>query len=241
MMACCVAGALLAVPAQAHETIFVSTDDYAFNNPGDWWVQGFTLHATTKFRFRFASDYNAQAAVIPVSSLSSFENNGAFSGYGNFSGNFGTKGLTLGAGSYYVAMRSETNGANTASIELDFDTVPSGYRFAGKVMNGAKTVPAGGKLWQGFRLKSPASYTYYLDGCNSGGLNTYIIPASQLGNFLSGGTFRYYSSYSSSTGEAPGQWEVRLRAGKYFLVFANTTAIPKSVTYEMLGYKRLGR
>ncbi|MDD5200032.1 MAG: hypothetical protein PHC88_09535 [Terrimicrobiaceae bacterium] len=234
-------GALAANSARALDTTFISSQDNTLDGAGAWWTQGFTLRGTVRFRFRFACDYRAQCAVVSAASINAFRNNGTFNGYGIFDGQFGTKGVTLGPGTYYVGVRNATAGANEFSVELDYDRVPSGYRYFGRAAGGVASVPAHGKFYQSFRLLSPTAYTYYLDGCNSGGMETFLIPAAELGNFLGDLTFRYYTAYYSATGEAPGQWNVRLGKGRYFLVFRNSSDIPKSVTYELLAYKRIGR
>jgi hypothetical protein len=143
----------------------------------------------------------------------------------------------LAPGSYYLVVRNRANAANTYDLELDKrQTAPADsqyyYRFNAYYLNHSAYVGAnGGYLTQGFTIQP--GFRYFLDGGNSG-LDTYIIPASQLGNFRSGGTFNYYTDYSGVGDTAlPGYYEVTLSPGTYYLCFRNTNSIKKAVTYTM--------
>ena len=222
--------------AQGESTLFIAHQGQSFSANGDWWVQGFTVNGTRSFVLRFASDYRADAAVITPDQLDNFKNSRGFSGYAVFDDQFGTKSVTLGAGSYYVAIRNQNNGDNTCSVELDYaQTLPDNgsesYSFYDNYFNGSTYVNArGGKLWQGFSVQS--GFRYFIDGCNSG-LESYIISANEIENFKNGSSFQYYTSYASTSGDGPGMWEIKLPPGTYYLALRNTADNPKAVTYLM--------
>jgi len=200
--------------------------------------QTMTISTTTTFVLRFAADYNAYAAVIDGSgsSTNNFLHGGTFSYYGDpFNGNFGTRIITLGPGTYAVGIRNLTSSTNHYKVELDR---VAGFTNAGGAINvfsEADYVGAnGGRLWHGFTIQS--GYYYHMDGANSG-LNTYIIPGDQLDNFRNGLTFSHYPSYSGQGDKnMPGSYVIALPPGHYYLCFHNTDSIPKAVTYTLNRY-----
>ena len=191
-----------------------------------------TLSATTTFVFRFASDYNAYAAVISGYSVSNFINGGSFSYFSVFDGKFGTQSVTLGPGTYAVGVMNRTASSNSYKVELDLPASISNAGSSETVLNEAEYVGAnGGKLWHGFTISS--GYYYYMDGANSG-LDSYIIPADQIENFKAGGTFKYYQDYSGSGDtNQPGGFQISLSPGDYYICFVNPSAVQKSVVYTM--------
>ena len=222
--------------AQALDTYFIDKAG-TFSSTGDWWVQGFTVGTTTTFVLRFASDYAADAAVFSTAQLSNFENNHSFTGYSVLDNKIGTSYVTLSPGTYYVGARGQTGGASTYRLELDTRVAPlsdtyNTYAYVDMPLSAAKYVGAnGGKLWQGFTIAS--GYRYFLDGCNSG-LDTYVIPATELSNFTAGRGFSYFTDYSGQQDTAnPGFWELNLSPGSYYLAFSNSNSISKAVVYTM--------
>lgn len=213
-----------------------------FNGQGAYWYQGFTLGAQRTLVFRFVSDYSCDAAIVTPSQLSNFTSNQAFSGYGLFSSQIGTKTVTLPAGQYYLCARSRSQGSNTYRMELDYDIqVPKDanhtYSFVDNYIGESRKVsPNGGYLTHGFTIQ--AGFRYFLDGCNTG-LATYIIPGDQLANFRSDQRFTYYTDYSGTDNALPGLSEIKLPPGTYYLAFRNRNSISKPVTYTMERWRQV--
>ncbi len=224
------------VSAQAQVDTYFTDKHGTFNGIGAYWYQQFTVAKQQTFVLRVASDYAADAAIITAAQLSNFTANRPFSGYALFDNQYGTKSVTLPPGTYYVAIRSQSSTPTAYRLELDLDiTVPADslntYSFVDHYIQGTEHVGAnGGKLWHGFTIQS--GIRYFLDGCNTG-LSTYVIPASQLTAFKSGGTFSYYTAYSADDNAYPGLHEIKLPPGSYYLAFINRNTIPKPVTYTM--------
>ena len=184
---------------------FISRQGASFSNSGDAWWQEFEVTGGSKqFAFYFASDYQATAAIFSPEQLSNFKDGRAFTAFSLFDRRIGSAFPTLAPGTYYVGIRNATNGANKYSIELDdYSDYPpqSGATFAGSVASETLTVGKnGGRAWVGFSLQS--GFLHTVDGVNSG-LETYLIPASQLSNFRSGASFQYYEDYSGTRPSLP--------------------------------------
>jgi len=231
-----ISGAFVAHSATAPDTYFISNES-TFSNHGDYWYQGFTVYSTSQFVLRFASDYVADAAVLPSAQLNNFTGGRAFTGYGVLSAQFGTRYITLKPGSYCVAVRNRANSGNRYDVELDHrQTAPADsqyrYQFNDIYLNHASYVGAnGGYLTQSFTIQS--GFRYFMDGGNSG-LDTYIIPANQIGNFRSNATFQYYTDYSGVGDTAqPGYYELNLPPGTYYLCFKNSNSIKKAAVYTL--------
>ncbi|RYD31183.1 MAG: hypothetical protein EOP85_23025 [Verrucomicrobiaceae bacterium] len=172
--------------------------------------------------------------------LGNFTGNQSFSGYAIFDNQFGTKTVTLAPGTYYVAIRSQSSATNAYRLELDYDIIlppdaTQTYSFVDHYIQGTEHVAAnGGRLWHGFTIQS--GFRYLVDGCNTG-LSTYVIPASELSAFRSGGEFQYYTAYSATDNAYPGLSEIALPPGSYYLAFLNENGIQKPVTYTMERWK----
>ena len=237
----CAVFAVVPTSAQSSIDTYFTDKHGTFSGYGGYWYQQFTLSAKRTFVLRVAADYRADTAIIVPGQLSNFINNQGFSGYSLFDDSFGTKSVTLTAGTYYLAVRNQVSGTNTYRLELDYDIkVPADanytYKFIDNYLQGTRTVGAwGGKLWHGFTVQS--GYRYFLDGCNTG-LSTYVIPAHQLDAFRNNSTFTYYTSYSGNDNAYPGLHEIKLPAGSYYLAFTNSNSIGKAVTYTMERWQR---
>lgn len=217
-------------------TVFLE-DDGTLANHGAWATRGFTLGSTTTLVFRVAAPYSMDAAIMPASEVEDFRNGNSYQAYASFSGTFGTDYVTLGAGSYVVGLRNRTDTANRwrYELDLDIDLQPQhGYTFTyiDNYVSGAELVDGnGGKLWQPFTIQN--GIRYFLDGV-SVGLDTFIIPASELSAFRNNQSFEYYTAYGGNSATAnPGLWELKLPTGDYYLVFRNTGSIDGPVTYNM--------
>lgn len=217
------------------ETQFISNEDFTASKQGDYWIESFTINQTTTFVFRFASLYKAQAAIIASSQAAAFKNMQAFSGYGLFNNVFGTKTVTISAGTYYVAIRNTASGSNKWSVELDKTiSLPASDKafFYDNYLSDTKANAAGTKTWQPLTVQT--GFRYFLDGCNTN-TNFFIIPASQLTNFQNGGTFNSFNDYNETDGHAPGLIEIKLPPASYYLVSRSTQA--SSFTYTMERWK----
>lgn len=220
----------------------VAVNTYFIDRTGTWTGTGgsaynmFTLSRRTTFVLRYASDYTSDGVVLRASQLSNFTAGRAYSYVAGFTGQFGTKTITLDPGSYAVAARNRVNGTNNFRYELDYDigaAYPS-LTFRGNALNGSLNVaPNGGKGYNVFTIQR--GFRYFLDGTNSG-VETYVIPASEFGNFKGNRTFRYYTAYSGTTADQPGLVEVTLPPGQYYLVFRNRTSVNHAVTYTMQAF-----
>lgn len=222
-----------AATVTAPNTYFLSNGCYSMNKLGDWWVNGFTLNATTNLVLRFSSRYAADAAIVTDAQLDNFKNNKTFTGYAVFDDKFGYTTVTLPAGNYTLGVRNQISGANTMTIELDYAiTLPSTDRatFNDYYINGVQTLNAGAKLWHPFTIEK--GVRYFIDGNNTG-LDCYVIPASELDNFKNNLSFKYYTDYSGTDCANPGLIEYKLPLGDYVLAFRNSQSIPNTVEYLM--------
>lgn len=219
--------------ALAVDTYFIDRTG-TFSNYGAYAYNGFTLRRTTTLVLRLVSDYNIQAAIIQKGYLNAFTSMQGYRGWAIFDKRYGTKTVTLGPGSYYVAVRAIDNGVNSYRFELDYDISSSmvpGFRYFSTPLIGSTHVnPNGGWYYHGFRIFR--GDRNFLDGTNSG-LRTYTIAANQLSKFKSGAQYRYFTSYSGSSGADPGLWEMNLAPGNYYLTYRNDSSIKKTVTYTM--------
>lgn len=225
--------------ASAQETHLIDVTQ-TFDSQGESFsfTQGFTLGRNTTLVMRFASDYKADAAILTPDQVGNFKANRPFTGYTVFDDGFGTKSVTLPAGTYYAAARNQVSSANDYRVELDTsiqltEDAKGSYFFYDTYINEAEYVaPNGGRLWQPFTIQS--GFRYFVDGANTG-LKFYLFAASQFTAFRDGGRFNYYTQYSKDFVEpsGPGQFEIELPAGDYYLGFTNPNSINKAVVYTM--------
>jgi hypothetical protein len=218
--------------AQGDENTSFLETSYTFSGLGGWWVQGFTLGGTRTMVIRFASDYAADAAVIAPDQLSNFQNNQYFLGYGVLDDQFGYRTITLPAGQYYLAARNQVSSGNGIHLELDYDLQLGGHQRTDTLGNATYVNKNGGWFYQSFTLGDGPRY--FIDGCNSGG-QVYLMPASEYANFAAHQTFRYYTDYSGQDLAFPGQWELNLPPGEYYLVVQTNTGDPvnRALTYVL--------
>jgi hypothetical protein len=206
-----------------------------FKGLGSSVYNAFTVSKPTTYLFRYVSDSTTQAAIIPVNQLQSFIKNKSFTYLEVFDKNYGTKFVTLNPGKYYVAARSLVKTSNSYYYEVDYMMTPEmvpGYHFQANPLFKTNIIKSKvGSLYQSFSIIKGSRY--FLDGCNTG-LQTYIIPSSQLSNFKANRTFTYYHAYSSNTGTSPGYWEIKLPPGTYYLAFKNKTPLDRKVTYSLV-------
>lgn len=222
----------------AVSTFFIAGQNNNLINYDDSWLREFTINSATTFVLYFAARYSADCAIITSDQVNNFKNNNSFTGYASFDNQFGYKLLTLNPGTYYLAIRNQSNSSNEVSVELDYDiALPASDKctFYDQYINSVKTVSSGSKTYQKFTVQS--DFRYYLDGCNTG-IDSYVIPESELSNFLNNNTFQYHSEYYSSDEGGPGLWEIELPPGSYYLTGVNTTDETQSIVYNMERWKQ---
>jgi hypothetical protein len=220
----------LSASVLAQDTTFISNNG-ALPRQGAVSSNQFTLSATTTLVLRVVADYSADAGIFTASSFTAFSNGQAASGWALFNAKIGTTTVTLNPGSYVVAIRNGTNGANNFAYELDYDENRPGQRRLDS-QGAAEYVGAnGGKLWQPFTIGS-GQYVW-IDGANVG-LEFYLLPAAELDNFKAGRPFRSFADYEPVVqASQPGAFHVDLPPGDYVLAFRNPTPISKPVTYTI--------
>ena len=195
--------------------------------------ESFTLTQTTHVTVRFVSNYNAQASLITQDQISSFQNNQAFNGYASFNNQGGRNEVNLGAGTYYIAMRSSSSN-NNGHMEVDIDPgVVNGYTQAGTFMNLAQSLAAGNYVYQPFTVS--AANVYLSESCNVGNCNVWLIPDSQLAAFKAGQSFNYYTTFSGNDqpdepyGVISDPSGTYLPPGNYDIVWDNRSSVPSFV------------
>lgn len=215
---------------------FVGRKGATLSNSGDTVYNSFSISETTTFTLYAAAEYSASIIIFDTSSLNSFLNGSSVSYYDGFSGNFGIKTITLGPGEYTLGARNSVNGENTISYELEYAPVEvSGAQYVDTYFTNVDTVSPGSKLWHGFTVQS--GYAYVVEGLNTG-LDSYLIPESELNNFKNNQSFSYFPSYSASNDpNQPGLYVIRdLAPGNYYLALSNSSAKTRAVVYAMYRY-----
>lgn len=225
-------GALLASGiAAAQSTDFIQWDRN-YRSRGDWTAQQFTVTASrATFRLRAATDYRADTFVFAPSELRRFQRNQSVRAWG-MDNEFGTMTLTLPRGTYYLGTRNQVSGRNRIRVEFDFLLNVPGSRFVGWGIADAGYVPVDGGWWyHTFRVER--GIRNFMDGCTTG-IETYIIPSSDVWSFTRGDRFRYYAQYSGTATSLPGLYELRLPVGGYAIAFWNSDYWDEGpVTYDI--------
>lgn len=177
----------------------------------------------------FAAQYSADLYVTTAAGMSACVNGGSFSYYSSYSfqGQFGFNQFTLPVGSYGVCLVNRVNQSNGTRLEFQYQPTVTGFHYSQQRFSTVtRTVSAGGRVTQPVTVGS--TYRVIIEGGNTGG-TYYIIPASEQSSFLSGGSFRYYTSIDCSSGRAaPGLCEIP-GAGDYALAYYNDTSAPQSI------------
>ena len=216
-------------------TTFLASQCYRFSSPLSYWTQQFTVNVPTSFVLRFSPQYSADASIFVPSQLSNFQTGKNYTGLAGFDNQFGFEYLNLQPGTYYLGMRNQSSGTNRASIEFDYDiSLPSSDRcsFVENNFRGYENIAAYGKYWNSFTISS--GYRYFIDGCNSGDLQVYIIDQNQLNLFKNNQSFQYYSDYYlPDCGPNPGLDELKLPPGTYYIVASNLSNDNQTINYVM--------
>ncbi|MEI8598450.1 hypothetical protein P4S64_15160 [Vibrio sp. M60_M31a] len=129
-----------------------------------------------------------------------------------------------------MALRNQQSNESRYSIELDCQKT-----YSDAVRNDATSyseqIPAGGRYYRSLNVID--GYRLWIDGVNLG-LETFIIPASQLNAFTSGQQFEYYTDFGSiGSPNQPGGYEIKLSPGDYYLALRNPTDEQMPVTYTI--------
>ncbi|MGI9897456.1 hypothetical protein ACKVMY_18015 [Vibrio natriegens] len=214
------------------EGAFIARQGAQFTAAGDYWYQNFEVQdgAIGEFVYRVVATGNIGAAVIDESDVSRFINGESVGAYSYFSQQIGTQSLTLSPGTYSVALRNQQSNESRYSIELDCQKT---YSDAVRVdaTSYSEQIPAGGRYYRSLNVID--GYRLWIDGVNLG-LETFIIPASQLNAFTSGQQFEYYTDFGSiGSPNQPGGYEIKLSPGDYYLALRNPTDEQMPVTYTI--------
>lgn len=230
---------LLQIPfsfaCEGESTFLIARQNASFSEQGDAWTQEFSLSGSEvqTLILRFAAVYRASAIIIDADDTQAFLNGQAVDYYKGFDNTFGTDSVSLTEGNYALAIRNNNDGANNYSVELDCDKTFANANWIDSHTEATTVSPNGGKLWQPLDVSS--GYRLWVDGVNYG-LETYLIPESELSAFQNNSQFNYYVDFSSTTsGALPGGYEIDLPEGRYYLAFKNikTVAMPLTYTIEL--------
>ena len=216
-------------------TMFQNLDGVLSTSTSNGRVGPFTLSRDTTLVLRFVADYQAQAAVIPSSQLTAFQNGGSFSGYGSFDRVTGTQTFRVPAGTYYLVVRNMQSASNRYRAELDFDInlrpeQGRTFTFVDLPLNAARSISAGSRTTVSFTIQS--GYRYFLDGASIG-LGSYIIDGRDASAFNAGNRVDYYADYGGEDGAYPGLWELKLPPGTYALAISNAENKSNPIVYTM--------
>lgn len=214
------------------EGAFIARQDARFSAQGDYWYQGFEVPegSVGEFVFRVVAVGSIDATVIDEADVQRFIDGQSVGAYSIFSQKIGTQGISLPAGNYAVALRNRLDGESRYSIELDCDKT---YSDATRIdaMTRAEQISAGAKYYHSLTVNE--GYRLWVDGVNLG-LETFIIPSSQLSAFTSNQEFQYYTDFGSiASANQPGGYEIKLSPGEYYLALRNLNDEPMPVTFTI--------
>ncbi len=200
--------------------------------------ESFTITKTTPIAYRFVPRYDAICAAITADQVAPFLAGQAFTGFcTNLRQGPGCGSLHLPAGTYYLGMRDATGKANSNNIchfEVD-DTSglsPSdGMHYAGELINStAINLVVNDRYTNDFTILP--NTRNFLFGCNTEGMDSYIITPDQKAAFRAGQSFKYLVGYNFPHENDQPYYEVKLSPGTYVLALANKTALPGSYAFE---------
>ncbi|MFT4826141.1 MAG: hypothetical protein ACI9J0_004084 [Cryomorphaceae bacterium] len=202
-------------------------------NPGDVWYNEFTVKTQTLFVLYFASEYGLQAGIFGSSEISNFENGRTASFNLIFDKKYGISSVTLAPGDYAVGVRGASS-ATQYSLELE-EGIPkiSGATYEAQGISDVTTISKnGGRRTHEFTIQD--GFAYNIEGLNSVGLDYWIIPAAEAGNFRAGGSFNFYEDYQfTSDPNQPGLMEIKLNPGEHALAFRNSSTKDSALVYQM--------
>lgn len=103
--------------------------------------------------------------------------------------NCGFEQLQLSTGTYYAVLRNRGETPQTMSLEVDRLPVFTHASGSRTVFQEKPQMNPGASVWHPFSLASGEQF--YIDGCNSGAVSTWLIPDTELSNFRNVQTFQY--------------------------------------------------
>ncbi len=185
--------------------------------------QEFRLTSSTTVTFYHAAQYRGnEAAIVDASGLADFEAGNAYRNFASYLDNCGFEQLQLSAGTYYAVLRNRGETPQTMSLEVDRLPVFTNASGSRTIFQEKQQMNPGASVWHPFSLTSGEQF--YIDGCNSGEVSTWLIPDTELSNFRNGQTFQYYEGFSNEDANGPGGWAFNPGPGSYVLVARNTSA-----------------
>jgi hypothetical protein len=199
----------------------------------------FTLTQTTHNEYRYTPRNAADCAVITADQVAAFRAGQAYTGYfANAQHGGGCGYANLPAGTYYLAMRDATGNANSnnsSHFEIDDATGLSsadGMHYLGELVNPTVlNLAVNQRSTNEFTIQ--ANTRNFLFGCNTGQMNSYIIPKSQEAAFRAGQQFTSYKDYDNPNENDEPYYDLsKLPPGTYALAVSNTTSLPGSYAYE---------
>ena len=210
------------------EPLVLGTTSGTLAKSGDYDSVFFTLDRDTYLFLDAAPQYKATAAVVTEASFNNFKNGGTYQQYLILDNQFGFVGGTVPAGNYYAAIRSNASGPSQYSLEISAITVTNPASWD---LDQSQTIAVqpGGRAWMPITVRD--GFTTFVNGANSG-LNTDIIPASELDNFRAGRTYQRFTDYANdSQGKGyPLHWILdNLSAGLYYAAAFNPGTVVQSL------------
>ena len=97
--------------------------------------------------------------------------------------------------------------------------------------NYTRYVTKGTRYTQTFTIQS--GYRYFIDGVNTGELECFIIPSSQVSAFMAGQTFQQHSQYQETGAYCPGLNEIILPPGTYAVAVRNNSSQDAALTFTI--------
>jgi hypothetical protein len=198
-------------------------------------LQTFTISsATMAAELIFVTQFTGNVFVMPASEAQKFANGGSYQYYPALSmpaGQFGFKSIDLAIGAYAVGVENTSSSSNTMRVELQQRPTVAGFHYRqDRFAAVAQSFAPGARFTQPVTI-SDTAYRTIIDGANTGG-SVYLIPNSEVNNFLAGRTFQYYTNHDCGSGTAaPGFCELRYPAGTYVIAYVNDTSQAQAIVF----------
>ena len=200
--------------------------------------ESFTLTKTTHVAYRYVPRYSADCAAITADQVAPFLAGQAYTGFFiNPNHGAGCGSAQLSAGTYYLGMRDATGKANSNNIcHFEIDDAsglsPSdGMHRAGELIDStAINLAVNDRYTNDFTILP--NTRNFLFGCNTEGMDSYIITPDQKSAFRAGQSFSYIIGYNFPHENDHPYYEIKLSPGTYVLALANKTALPGSYAFE---------
>jgi len=188
--------------------------------------------STQNMEIMFAAQAAADLYITTAATLDACVAGGSFTPVGgaSFDSAFGYRAFTLPAGTYGLCVRNKSSAANTVSAEVQNQPVMAGFRFGqNRFAVVAQTVAPGVRLTQA--ATAGDDYRTLIDGASTGG-TFYIIPSSEVANFMAGVGFQHYPELTAAcapAGPKPPELCELTGVENYSIAYLNDTASPQSI------------